>query len=74
MAAQEINAPVFPNGTWHHLCVTLAGTTGAIFVDGALSVQQLSITLNPSSLGANWVGGLSHTEGLVTAERLCCPA
>jgi hypothetical protein len=58
MAAQKINAPVLPNGTWQHVCVTLAGAAGTIFVNGA-QAGAAAIALNPSSLGAttqNWIG------------------
>jgi hypothetical protein len=55
--AQKIDAAL-PLGTWQHVCVTLAGGTGAMFVNGALAAQ-MAITLNPSSLGVttqDWLG------------------
>jgi aryl-phospho-beta-D-glucosidase BglC (GH1 family) len=46
-------------GVWHHLAVTLSGSTGVLYVDGVPANTNLSMTLNPSSLGSttqNYIG------------------
>lgn len=50
----------FPSdGSWHHLAVTLSGTTLKIYYDGVLQGTNSSCALNPTSLGQttnNWIG------------------
>lgn len=59
-AEQRINAASpLPAGTWKHVAVTLAGSTGILYVDGAEVGRNSAMTLRPSSLGAttrNWIG------------------
>jgi hypothetical protein len=46
-------------GAWHHIALTLNGTTYALYVNGALIATTNNITLKPSSLGSttnNWLG------------------
>jgi aryl-phospho-beta-D-glucosidase BglC (GH1 family) len=46
-------------GGWHHLAVTLSGSTGVLYVDGVPANTNLSMTLKPSSLGSttqNYIG------------------
>jgi fibronectin type 3 domain-containing protein len=46
-------------GTWTHVAVTLAGTTGRIYIDGSLAGSTTTMTLMPSDLGnttLNWFG------------------
>ncbi len=48
-----------PTGGWHHVAVTLNGSTGTLYVDGAQVGINTSMTLKPSDLGAttqNWIG------------------
>ena len=48
-----------PTGGWHHVAVTLNGSTGTLYVDGAQVGINTAMTLKPSDLGAttqNWIG------------------
>src|SRR5262249_48930488 len=52
-------------GVWHHVAVTLNGTTGALYVDGAQVAQNTNMTLNPSSLGAttqDYIGKSQYSD------------
>ncbi len=56
---QVLNAPAPSTGAWQHVCVTLSGTTGTLYVNGAAVAQNTGMTLNPASLGTttqNWLG------------------
>ena len=58
---------------WHHVAVTLTGSTGTLYVDGAQVGQNTAMTLTPSSLGTttlNYIGksqfsGDPYLNGLV---------
>jgi hypothetical protein len=57
---QQLNrAGNLSTGVWHHLAVTLSGSTGVLYVDGVPANTNLSMTLDPSSLGSttqNYIG------------------
>jgi PKD repeat protein len=57
---QQINgSQPLPTGGWHHVAVTLSGTTGTLYLDGEPIGTNNNITLNPSDLGQttqNWIG------------------
>jgi len=57
---QQLNrAGNLSTGVWHHLAVTLSGSTGVLYVDGVPADTNLSMTLKPSSLGGttqNYIG------------------
>ncbi|MGC3991952.1 MAG: LamG domain-containing protein [Chthoniobacteraceae bacterium] len=49
---------------WHHVAVTLTGSTGTLYVDGAQVGQNTAMTLTPSSLGTttqNYLGKSQFT-------------
>lgn len=56
---QQINASALATGLWKHVAVTLSGTTGILYVDGAEVARNSSMTYKPSSLGStssNFIG------------------
>lgn len=57
---QGINATApLPVGAWSHLAVTIAGTTGTLYVNGVAVGTNTAMTLNPAVLGSlvnNWLG------------------
>jgi cytochrome c len=57
---QQINAPgALPTDGWHHVAVTLSGTTGTLYLDGEAVGTNTGMTLSPADLGQtpnNWIG------------------
>jgi len=57
---QQLNrAGNLSTGVWHHLAVTLSGSTGVLYVDGVPANTNLGMTLTPSGLGSttqNYIG------------------
>jgi fibronectin type 3 domain-containing protein len=52
---QQINGPsALSAGVWHHVAVTLSGTTGKMYVDGVAVGTNSSMTIKPSDLGNTW--------------------
>jgi hypothetical protein len=54
-----------PTGGWHHVAVTLNGSTGTLYVDGVQAGSNTSMTLKPSDLGAttqNWIGRSQYAD------------
>lgn len=64
-AEQGINGTAaLPLDTWSHIAVTLAGTTGTMYVNGVAVGTNTSMTLNPAALGAlanHWLGRSHYT-------------
>lgn len=57
---QTINgSQPLPSDGWHHVAVTLSGTTGTLYLDGEPIGTNPNMTLTPSDLGdtpQNWIG------------------
>ena len=53
---------VLPSGGWHHVAVTLSGTTGTLYVDGLQVGQNTGITLRPSDLGATTQNRIGRSQ------------
>ncbi|MET8081905.1 beta-L-arabinofuranosidase domain-containing protein [Streptomyces sp. NPDC005303] len=54
-----------PLDRWSHLAVTIAGTTGVLYVNGTAVATNTSMSLNPAALGTlahHWLGR-SHYSG-----------
>ncbi len=74
---QQLNGPALSAAAWHHLAVTLSGTTGKLYVDGVAVYTTNNMTLKPSSLGSttlNYIGKSQFPDpllnGLVDDFRL----
>jgi hypothetical protein len=54
-----IATSALPTGRWVHVAITLSGTQGTLYVDGAVAGSSASIALAPFQLGGttqNWLG------------------
>jgi fibronectin type 3 domain-containing protein len=63
---QQLNsASVLSTGVWHHVAVTLSGSKGVLYIDGAVVNTNNSMTLKPSSLGSttqNYIGKSQYSD------------
>ncbi len=56
---QRIQTNLPSTGAWQHVCVTLTGNVGTLYLGGVALLQNASMTLNPTSLGQttqDWIG------------------
>jgi hypothetical protein len=56
---QQINAGTVTTGSWQHVAVTLSGSMGVLYINGAEVGRTSNMTLNASSIGATtqrWIG------------------
>jgi hypothetical protein len=54
-----------PLNTWSHVAVTLSGTTGTLYLNGAAVATNPNMTLHPSILGntnQNWIGRSQYPD------------
>ena len=59
-----------PLNTWSHVAVTLAGTTGTLYLNGAAVATNPNMTLHPSTLGStnqNWIGRSQYPDPFLNA-------
>ena len=65
------NSLALSTGVWHHLAVTLSGTTGILYIDGNAVGTNSNMTLNPSSLGSttqNYLGKSQYSDPNLTGS------
>jgi fibronectin type 3 domain-containing protein len=68
---QTLNGPVLSPAAWHHVAVTLSGTTGTLYVDGVAVGTTNNMTLKPSSLGSttqNYIGKAQFPDPLLNGR------
>ncbi len=55
---QQLSGPALPTNVWTHVTVTIAGSTGKLFVNGAPVATNASMTINPVDVGTkfNYLG------------------
>jgi hypothetical protein len=59
-----------PLNTWSHVAVTLSGTTGTLYLNGAPVATSPNMTLKPSALGntnQNWIGRSQYPDPFLNA-------
>jgi hypothetical protein len=55
---QQLSAPALSTGVWTHVAVTIAGSIGKLFVNGAAVATNTSMSINPGDVGTkfNYIG------------------
>jgi fibronectin type 3 domain-containing protein len=51
-----------PSGGWHHVAVTLSGSTGTLYVDGQQIGQNTGMTLHPANLGVTTQNRIGRSQ------------
>jgi fibronectin type 3 domain-containing protein len=71
-AEQQITTTTsLTTGTWYHVAMTQAGTTGILYVNGVEVGRNTNLTLKPSSLGnttQNWIGKSQWPDPLLAGK------
>jgi fibronectin type 3 domain-containing protein/regulation of enolase protein 1 (concanavalin A-like superfamily) len=68
---QQLNSAALSTGVWHHVVVTLSGSTGVLYVDGAAVNTNSNMTLSPASLGVttqNYLGKSQWNDPYLTGS------
>jgi hypothetical protein len=70
-AEQRISATgQLPLNTWTHLAVTLSGSVGTLYVNGAAAATNAGMSLRPADLGDttnNWIGRSQYPDPFLNA-------
>lgn len=75
---QQINAPrALPTNSWHHIAVTLDGTVGILYLDGAPAATNSLLTIRPwqtlphnNNLGKSRFAGDPFFAGEISSFRI----
>lgn len=60
---QRINAPAaLPTGAWTHVAVTLFGSVGILYVNGAEVARNAALTLTPAALGSTTQNRIGRSQ------------
>jgi hypothetical protein len=59
---QRIDGPSPVTGSWQHVAVTLSGAIGLQYVNGVQVAQNITMTLNATSLGTTTLNYLGHSQ------------
>ncbi|HEU5396268.1 MAG TPA: LamG-like jellyroll fold domain-containing protein, partial [Verrucomicrobiae bacterium] len=69
---QQINSSATLSlNTWHQVAVTISGSVGILYVDGAAVGTNSSMTLNPASLGTttqNYIGKSQYSDPYLNGQ------
>jgi hypothetical protein len=70
---QELHTDPLPNDRWVHVAVTLSGTVGTLYVDGAPVVSHDGIWMTPYQMGhttKNWLGRSQYPRDRLFKGRM----
>ena len=66
IAEQQLNSSsLLSTGIWHHVAVTLSGSNGVLYIDGAAVATNSGMTLKPANLGSttqNYLGKSQYPD------------
>lgn len=69
-AEQTVSGPALTAGEWRHVAVTLADSTGILYVDGKEAGRNTNMTLTPKDLGKtknNYIGKSQYADPYLDA-------